>query len=113
MTKIIKWLWIEWYLNDILSWLYNQDEYWKLFKVGKIEIEKLLELHKTRIIEEIVKNYENRNLYKIWAESLEVKNLKSDESKLYIKWYNDAVAEINKRTENFSKYLETVLQNII
>ena len=111
--KIIKWLWIEWYLNEILSWLDNQDEYNKLFKVGKVEIEKLLELHKQRIIEEIVKHYENRNLYEMWSESFEVKNLNPEESKLYIKWYNDAVAEINKRTKNFSEYLETVLQNII
>ena len=43
MTKIIKWLWIEWYLNEILSWLDNQDEYSKLFKVGKVEIKNLLE----------------------------------------------------------------------
>lgn len=81
----------------------------------KVEINKMLELHKQRIIEEIVKNYKNRNLYKVWSESFEVKSkkLKFEENKLYIDWYNDAVKEINERVKSFSEYLEKTLQNII
>ena len=114
MTKIAKNLGYEWNLNEILSWLDNhQKEYLKLFRVGRIEIEKLLELHKQRIIEEIVKNYKDISLFEIWSESFEVKKLSYDDKKQYIAWYNGAVKEINKRVKDFSDNLENLLQHII
>jgi len=108
---------IEWTLNNIL--VPNLDnhnkEYLKLFRIWKIEIEKLLEEQKNEIIEKIVKMVKDRKGFDIRSEYVSKidKTIKLDEKPEYIEWYNQALKNINESIENIAEVLENNLIHLL
>ena len=112
----IKQLWIESCLNKILvPNLDNHDkEYLKLFRIWRVEIEKLLEQQQKNNIEKISKIILDSRPYEIWTELLD-RDFKykatQDKQKEYIKWYNTALKDLNKTVKILEKKLINNLKN--